>query len=86
MLDDYEAFQKLLDLHALYIQLRYEHWLQYELYTWQWWALILSPCAALLLWLKLVDKKKVIEILLCGILVFILTTAMDAGLRRILCN
>lgn len=77
-MNENEVFQKLIDLHALYIHSRYDHWLQYELYTWQWWLLIICPIAFWLLWIKVVDRKKVIEILLYGLLIFIFTTAMDA--------
>lgn len=57
-MNENEVFQKLIDLHSLYIQSRYAHWLQYELYTWQWWLLIICPIAFWLLWIKVVDRKK----------------------------
>lgn len=57
-MNESDVFQKISDLHALYIQLRYDHWFLYELYTWQWWFLIIFPIAFWLLWLKVVDRKK----------------------------
>ncbi|MEG6584448.1 CBO0543 family protein [Dendrosporobacter sp. 1207_IL3150] len=77
-MNEAESLKQILNMHALFLKLRQDHWLHYEAFTWQWWSLVFFLFAPWLLWIKIVNKKKIVEISLFGILIFVLTTGMDA--------
>jgi len=77
-LTDPEAFQRILDAHRLYVQLRYEHWAAHEVYTALWWFLVFSWAASWVVWWSLVDRTRIIEISFYGLIVLFVTTFLNA--------
>ncbi len=66
------------EAHSLYLQLSYDFWVQYSLYTWKWWLLLVFLIAPWYLWWRLVDKKRLLEIWCYGVMTFVLVIAADA--------
>lgn len=63
------------------------HWVKYEVFTWQWWIGIACVSIPLLLWWKLVDKRRIFEISVFGLLVTIFSTFLDVtGSELVLWN
>ncbi len=58
--------------------LQYAHWLQYELFTYQWWTLLGVLVIPWLIWWRLVDKSRTSTILSYGFYVMFVVIAMDA--------
>ena len=56
---------------------RFEQWWQEVLFSLQWWFLLLMLILPWPLWVKLVDRKRILEISLFGCLTIILITIMD---------
>jgi hypothetical protein len=54
------------------------HWINHEIFTWNWWILIAFIVIPLILWIKFVDRKRLLEILLFGTLIIIPTSYLDA--------
>jgi hypothetical protein len=54
-----------------------EGWLNYELFTWQWWILLAFLILPWILWAKIANPKKLLETVLFGTLVCILTVFLD---------
>jgi hypothetical protein len=54
-----------------------EYWLHQNLYSWQWWSLLAVAIIPWLVWWKLVDKKRVIEISLYGALIAMIAVLLD---------
>jgi hypothetical protein len=54
------------------------HWLNYELFTWNWWILVTLIVFSMIFWVIFVDRKRLLEILLVGTLVGIPTSYLDA--------
>lgn len=77
-MNEAESLRQILDIHAIFLKMRHDHWMHYEVFTWQWWALVFFLFAPWLLWIKVVNKKKIVETSLFGVLIFVLATAMDA--------
>ncbi|RBW69652.1 CBO0543 family protein [Bacillus taeanensis] len=67
------------DLQYELTQLRIEHWLHQELFSFQWWILVFTFIVPWLIWWKLVDKKRIIEIMLYGIILMYIATMLDAA-------
>ena len=71
----YEAEQHL-------TQLRVENWLNLDLFSWQWWILVVLLVLPWVVWWKYVDKKRLLEIFMVGLLVLILSAHLDSVLSE----
>jgi len=74
---NHEGFQQILDAHKLFVQLRYEHWIQYEAYTGMWWLLLSVWLSSWIAWLYLVNKRQIVELFCYGVTVMLITTFLD---------
>lgn len=54
-----------------------QNWLHHDLYTYQFWLLMILLVVPWLIWWKLVDRKRLIEILLYGLIVATVDTILD---------
>lgn len=70
-------FEKILAAKRLLLQLSIEHWLKYELFTWQWWIKFVYLAIAIFVWYKMVDRKRILEIVSYGLLVSLIATVFD---------
>lgn len=70
----YEILEGKSRIHELQMQ----HWLQYEVLTPQWWALVAVLFVPWVIWWRVVDKSKTAVILAYGIYIMFMVTAMDA--------
>jgi len=61
----------------IYKNLTMEHWVNYEVFTWQWWIGVACVVIPFLLWCKLVDRRRLLEIIAFGFMVNVLATFLD---------
>ncbi|WP_070121370.1 CBO0543 family protein [Bacillus marinisedimentorum] len=54
-----------------------EAWLQNELFTWQWWVLVGFLVIPWGIWFLLVDRKRILEILLFGMMTSVIVITLD---------
>jgi len=54
-----------------------EHWLKYELFTWVWWLNLFFTVVPLVIWYKVVDKRRIKEIVIFGLLITIQASFLD---------
>jgi hypothetical protein len=66
------------EAHSLFHQLSYDFWIQYSLFTWQWWVLAAILVVPWYFWWQLVDRRRLLEICCHGLLTFIVVMAADA--------
>jgi hypothetical protein len=78
MVDNLQQYTEILAVQKHLHELQYEHWLQHELFTNQWWALVGVLIIPWIIWWKLVDKTRTAIILAYGIYIMFVITAMDA--------
>lgn len=71
------TFEQVLDAQNISIQLQVDHWLKFELYSPQFWLLIGLTIIPWFIWVKLVDRKRLLEIIIFGLIISILVTTMD---------
>ncbi|MBB6452617.1 hypothetical protein HNQ94_001063 [Salirhabdus euzebyi] len=55
-----------------------QYWLKYELLSWNWWILVLFAILPWVIWIRIFDRKRTMELILFGALVVIPTTYLDA--------
>lgn len=76
-MSDNGDFQQILDAHNLFTQLRYDHWIQYEVFTGIWWLLLCTWILPWIIWLYLLKKKQIAEIFSYGVTIMFITTILD---------
>jgi len=54
-----------------------QHWLLYELFTWNWWVKITALIIAVIVWYKFANRKRINEIILYGLLVSLICLTLD---------
>lgn len=79
--------EKILEKKMTLLNLSIEHWLNYELYTWQWWIKFVYLAIPIIIWYKLADRKRILEIVSYGLLVSLISTVLDSiGVTFVLWN
>lgn len=71
-----KLMEEVINVKIRYRDLSFQRWLNYEVFSWQWWfgtATILS----LIVWWKLVDRKRILEISVFGLIVNVSATILD---------
>jgi len=68
---------QMIQVKEMYKQLSIEHWVKYEVFTWQWWIGLACVVIPLLLWWKQVERRRILEITAFGFMVNILATFLD---------
>ncbi|MDQ1914405.1 CBO0543 family protein [Paenibacillus sp. GD4] len=58
-------------------EVRISYWTSHTVFSYSWWFLLISTAGAFLLWIKLVDRKRLLEISLFGSLVLTLIMLLD---------
>ncbi len=71
------TFEEIIEIQNKSIEAQYQHWINNELFTLQFWLLMVILIVPWLIWWKSVDRKRIVEILLYGLLVHALVTVID---------
>jgi hypothetical protein len=70
-------FDEIKELHEQLVDMRIDYWLEKNLFTLQWWILLFVLIIPWAIWWKLVDKKRIHEILLFGSFLTVLVLLLD---------
>lgn len=65
------------ELEQKVVQLDIKGWLNHELLTWSWWLLIILLLIPWMIWIKLVDRTKLIELVIIGLSTSFITSLLD---------
>lgn len=76
-MNEFPSFEQVLDAQNKSIQLQNQHWIKFELFTFQFWILIVILILPWVIWWKLVDKKRLLEIIIYGLIVSTFVTLLD---------
>lgn len=67
----------MIEYKSKYSEVSISHWLNQELFRWQWWFCLFLYLFPLFLWWKIVDKKRLFEIMVFGLFVNIICAFLD---------
>ncbi len=76
-MDQSPSFQQILDAQSKAIILQFKHWCKFEVFSFQFWLLLAMLIIPWIIWTKLVDKKRLAEIFIYGLLVVTVVTFLD---------
>lgn len=71
------CFEQIQEMQKQAIELQIYSWTHNEVFSFQWWLLMALLIVPWFIWWKLVDKKRLLEILLFGFLVITVATTLD---------
>lgn len=74
---NYPSTPELAEMVRLLSKARMDNWLAEGLGTWRWWVLLIMLIVPWFIWYKYVDKKKLHEIVLFGLLIIIADITLD---------
>lgn len=74
---EFPSFEQVLDAQNLCTDYQVQHWLRYELFTPQFWLLAAMLVLPWLVWWRLVDKKRLLEIIIYGLMIQTIATSLD---------
>lgn len=73
----YPSFEKILELQYKLNDFRGQYWLAHDLFTWQWWFLLLMFIVPWLIWYKIIPKERKAETLSFGLILGIIGSQLD---------
>jgi len=76
-MDKFEILEKINRLERESYRLEVEGWLNNDLFSWHWWVLVAFFIIPWILWIKFADRTKILESLLFGALIIIITVLLD---------
>jgi hypothetical protein len=69
--------KELIDLSEQLKDVRNEHWLHDVIFTFNWWFLLVLTVLPWIVWWRIVDKKRLLEISLYGTMISIISIMLD---------
>lgn len=76
-MNESEIINQMIQVRIMYKQLSIEHWVKYEVFTWQWWIGVACVVIPLLFLWKLINRRRILEITAFGFMVNVLATFLD---------
>lgn len=77
MNENLKSTLELNELHHNFVKQDINHWLNHELFSWNWWLLVAFTVIPWIIWIMIVDRRRLLEILLFGTLIIISTSYLD---------
>ncbi len=68
MIKEEVGIEELKRVHKELTNLRHDFWLQHDLFSVQWWLLLAVFVISWYVWWRLVDKRRLMEIVLFGVM------------------
>jgi len=76
-MQNYPSEEQLAELTRQLTQARIENFFGHEFGTWRWWLLVVLLIVPWPIWYKFADKKKLVELVMFGLIVMVLSITMD---------
>ncbi|QDR83462.1 CBO0543 family protein [Sporomusa termitida] len=74
---NYLSNEQIAEMMRQLTRARIENFLGQYIGTWRWWVLIILLIVPWFIWYKLVDKKRILEVTLFGVIIMIFTITLD---------
>lgn len=71
------TLEELIEQEKIVFEMMEQYWLQNSLFTWQWWLLLALAIIPWFIWWRLVDKRRLFEILTFGLTILFISIILD---------
>lgn len=72
-----DILKEIITLQQQLTKLEHKHWVENVLFSFNWWLLLCIFIVPWIIWWKLVDKRRIREILLYGFIIMVLSSILD---------
>ncbi|WP_236639226.1 CBO0543 family protein [Pelosinus sp. UFO1] len=76
-MQNYPTNEQLAEMGRILTQARIENWFENTFGSWRWWVLVVLLIFPWFIWAKIVDKKKLHELALFGLLIMVSSITLD---------
>lgn len=81
------TWQDVIEIVQQYKYIRMEYWLNENLFSFGWWVLLVTTIGLFIVWVIILDKKRIFEIITYGLMVAIIAMTLDMlGISLLLWN
>lgn len=84
MTNQHPSFEELEKVREEYLNLERAYWYQHDLFSFDWWFLLILSIIPWIVWWKLVDEKRMLQILLYGLFVAIESALLNITLTNLM--
>ena len=74
---NYPSFEEIIEAQNKVIQMQYQQWIHHDVFSLQFWLLLILLLLPWFIWWKVVDKKRLFDFLLYGLIVVTAATFLD---------
>nr|WP_092069274.1 CBO0543 family protein [Dendrosporobacter quercicolus]NSL47416.1 hypothetical protein [Dendrosporobacter quercicolus DSM 1736]SDL88571.1 hypothetical protein SAMN04488502_1011090 [Dendrosporobacter quercicolus] len=74
---NYPSDEQIAEMMRQLTQAQIDNFLGQHIGTWRWWVLFILLIAHWFIWYKLVDKKRIVELVLFGVIIMVFTITLD---------
>ncbi|WP_139490212.1 CBO0543 family protein [Brevibacillus dissolubilis] len=74
----YPSYEQVQQTKEILQNIAYQHWISDEFLSWKWWLLLVLAIVPWFIWWKLVDKKRLPQILIYGMLLAMMAIVLDS--------
>lgn len=71
------TWQDIINLRQQLSETVWDYWVRDNLFSWQWWLHVITLIVVYTIWWKLVDKKRLREVVIFGLLIMIMSSILD---------
>ena len=76
-MQNYPSIEQLAEMTRILTEARIENWLRTGVGSWRWWVLLMLLIVPWFIWVKLVDKKKLLELAFFGMIIMVYSITLD---------
>jgi hypothetical protein len=67
----------IVNLQHIIWEMKLNKWLHEDVFSWRWWTILMVMIASILIWGRVVDKKRLASIVMFGLIVIVLIVILD---------
>jgi hypothetical protein len=71
------AFEEIVEVQQTLHRLRFDYWIEHDIFSWQWWLLLSMLIIPWVIWYKVIPKENKAVVLSFGLLIGLLSSQLD---------
>lgn len=77
MASNYPPYEEIVDIRRKLRDMELQHWLNDDLFSFNWWLILVLTIVFWMVWFKVVDRRRLMEITFFGAMIVVASTVLD---------
>jgi len=69
--------EDIVNMQRIIWEMKLNKWLHHDVFSWRWWTIAIIMIVPIIIWLRLVDKRRLASITMLGLITVVLTVTLD---------